>query len=98
MADTVFVITNDKLIEIVPKKKYDEILTKAMKGFTISITKNGLVSIEFSNISTIMQNGCIAMIDLGEEEGENKALELMHEALYSSLLDVDINISCITSA
>lgn len=103
VADTVIVIPNDKLIEIVPTmpiqkafKKCDEILTKAVKGLTESITKDGLVNIDFADIRTIMQNGGVAMIGLGEGEGENKALESIHEALYSSLLDVDI--SCATSA
>lgn len=98
VADTVIVIPNDKLIEMVPKlplqaafKVCDEVLTRAVKGITESITEDGLVNVDFADIRTIMQNGGVAMIGLGEAEGENKALESIQKALRSPLLDVDIS-------
>lgn len=98
VADTVIVIPNDKLIEMVPKlplqaafKVCDEVLTRAVKGITESITEDGLVNVDFADIRTIMQNGGVAMIGLGEAEGENKAIESIQKALRSPLLDVDIS-------
>jgi cell division protein FtsZ len=98
IADTVIVIPNDKLIEVVPRlplqaafKVSDEILMRAIKGITELISKPGLVNIDFADIRTVMQNGGIAMIGLGEAEGENKAVESVQKALRSPLLDVDIS-------
>ncbi len=98
VADTVIVIPNDKLIEMVPKhplqdafKVCDEVLTRAVKGLTESITEEGLVNVDFADIRTIMQNGGVAMIGLGEGEGPNKAVKSIQEALRSPLLDVDIS-------
>lgn len=98
VADTVIVIPNDRLIEMVPKlplqaafKICDDVLTRAVKGLTESITEDGLVNVDFADIRTIMQNGGVAMIGLGEAEGENKAIESIQKALRSPLLDVDIS-------
>ncbi|MBZ3935320.1 cell division protein FtsZ [Methanimicrococcus blatticola] len=98
VADTVIVIPNDKLIEMVPKlplqaafKVCDEVLMRAVKGITESITEDGLVNVDFADIRTIMQNGGVAMIGLGEASGENKAVESIQKALRSPLLDVDIS-------
>jgi len=101
-ADTVIVIPNDKLLEIVPElplnaafKVADEVLANAVKGITEMITKPGLVNLDFADIRTILQDGGAAMIGLGEsdadETGEARALEAVEEALNSPLLDVDIS-------
>ena len=101
-ADTVIVIPNDKLLEIVPElplnaafKVADEVLTNAVKGITEMITKAGLVNLDFADVRTILNNGGAAMIGLGESEsaanGEARALEAVEEALNSPLLDVDIS-------
>jgi len=47
---------------------------RAVKGITELITKPGLVNLDFADIRTVMQNGGVAMIGLGESDGENKAL------------------------
>jgi cell division protein FtsZ len=98
VADTVIVIPNDKLIEVVPRlplqaafKVSDEVLMRAIKGITELISKPGLVNIDFADIRTVMQNGGVAMIGLGEADGENKAVESVQKALRSPLLDVDIS-------
>lgn len=101
-ADTVIVIPNDKLLEIVPElplnaafKVADEVLSNAVKGITEMITKPGLVNLDFADIKTVLNNGGAAMIGLGEasseEQGEARALEAVEEALNSPLLDIDIN-------
>jgi len=98
VADTVIVVPNDKLIEVVPRlplqaafKVSDEVLMRAVKGITELITKPGLVNLDFADIRTVMQNGGVAMIGLGESDGENKAVESVQKALRSPLLDVDIS-------
>ncbi len=97
-ADTVITIPNDKLLEVAPRlplnmafKVADEILMRAVKGITEVITKPGLINLDFADIKPIMQKGGIAMIGLGEAEGENKAVESVRRALNSPLLDVDIS-------
>ena len=100
--DTVIVIPNDKLLEIVPElplnaafKVADEVLSNAVKGITEMITKPGLVNLDFADVRTILGNGGAAMIGLGESStetsGESRALEAVEEALNSPLLDVDIS-------
>ena len=98
VADTVIVVPNDKLLEVVPRlplqaafKVSDEVLMRAVKGITELITKPGLVNLDFANVRTVMQNGGVAMIGLGEAEGEMKAVEAVQKALRSPLLDVDIS-------
>jgi cell division protein FtsZ len=98
VADTVIVVPNDKLLEVVPRlplqaafKVSDEVLMRAVKGITELITKPGLVNLDFADVRTVMQNGGVAMIGLGEAEGEMKAVEAVQKALRSPLLDVDIS-------
>lgn len=98
IADTVIVVPNDKLLEIVPDlplqaafKVADEVLMRAVKGITELITKPGLVNLDFADIRTVMQKGGVAMIGLGEADGEDKAIESAKKALRSPLLDVDIS-------
>lgn len=97
-SDTVIVIPNDKLLEIVPKlpldaafKVADEILMRSIKGITEIITKPGLVNLDFNDLKTIMKGGGVAMIGIGESEGDKKAEEAVNEAIHSPLLDVDIS-------
>lgn len=98
VADTVIVVPNDKLTELVPRlslnaafKVADEILMRSIKGITEIITKPGLVNLDFNDLKTIMKGGGVAMIGLGEGEGEDRAVEAVNEALNSPLLEVDIS-------
>lgn len=97
-ADTVIVIPNDKLLEVAPNlplnKAFmvaDEILGRAVKGITELITKKGLVSLDFADIRSIMEGSGMAMIGMGESESGDRALESVHEALSSPLLDIDVS-------
>lgn len=96
--DTVIVIPNDKLLDIVPNlalnaafKVADEVLMRSIKGITEMITMPGLVNLDFADLKTVMKRGGVAMIGLGEAEGENKAMNAVVEALNSPLLEVDIS-------
>jgi len=97
-SDTVIVIPNDKLLEVAPNlplnKAFmvsDEILGRAVKGITELITKQGLVSLDFADIRSIMKGSGMAMIGMGESESGDRAIESVHEALSSPLLDIDIS-------
>ena len=98
VCDTVIVIPNDKLLDIVPNlslnaafKVADEVLMRSIKGITEMITMPGLVNLDFADLKTVMKRGGVAMIGLGEAEGDDKAINAVVEALNSPLLEVDIS-------
>jgi len=95
--DTVIVVQNDRLLDLVPDmplnaafKVADEILVNAVKGITELVTEKGLVNLDFADVRTIMKEGGLAMIGLGECDGEVTAEEAAHKALENPLLDIDI--------
>jgi cell division protein FtsZ len=97
-SDTVIVVPNDKLLEVVPNlplqaafKVADEVLMRSVKGITELITRPGLINLDFADVRTILSNGGVAMIGLGEAEGEEKARDSVLKALKSPLLDVDVS-------
>ena len=94
--DTLIVIPNEKLLETAPNlplhvafKLADEVLTNAVKGITELVTKAGLINLDFADIKTIMSDGGLAMIGIGESDSENRAEESVDRALHNPLLDVD---------
>jgi len=98
--DTTIVLENDKLLELVPKlpieaafRVADELLMQSIKGMTEIITKPGLVNVDFSDMMTIMKNGGVAMIGVGESDSDSgRVKEAIEEAMSSPLLgDVDIS-------
>jgi cell division protein FtsZ len=100
VADTVIVVPNDRLLELVPRlplnaafKVADEVLMRAIKGITELITKPGLVNLDFNDVKTIMKGAGVAMIGLGESDAhaEDRALEAIENALNSPLLQADIS-------
>ncbi len=98
IVDTLIVIPNDKLMELAPDlplhtafKIADEILTNAVKGIAELVTKAGLVNLDFADIRTVMGNGGVALIGVGEADGENRAQEAVEKAIHNPLLDVDIS-------
>lgn len=97
VADTVIVIPNDRILEVVPRlplsqafKVADEVLMRAVKGITELIILPGLVNLDFADVRTVMEQGGIAMIGMGESDSEDKATDSIKKALRSPLLDVDI--------
>ncbi len=96
-ADTVIVIPNDKLLQLVPRMPLnaafrfaDEVLMRSIKGITEMMTKPGLVNVDFADLKTIMKDAGVAMIGLGESNSEDRASKSIQQALSSPLLDVDI--------
>jgi len=97
VVDTLIVIPNDKLLEIVPDvslvtafKIADEILVNAVKGITELVTKPGLINLDFADVRAIMSEGGLAMIGMGESDSENRAYESVEKALNNPLITVDI--------
>lgn len=96
--DTLIVIPNDKLLEIVPDvslatafKVADEILVNAVKGITELVTRPGLVNLDFADVRAVMTNGGLAMIGMGDSDTENRAPEAVERALNNPLLDIEID-------
>ena len=97
VVDTVVVIPNDKLLQLAPDipigaafKVADQLLMDAIRGITEMITKPGLINLDFADVRTVLQDGGVAMLGIGESDTENRAKEAVEEALSSPLLDVDI--------
>ena len=94
VCDTTVVISNDKLLELVPRmpidaafKIADAVLMTAIKGLTEIVTKPGLVNLDYSDILTVMKDGGVALIGLGESESAtDRVTEAVTEALTSPLL------------
>lgn len=98
IVDTLIVIPNDKLLELAPDlplqtafKVSDEILTNAVKGIAELVTKAGLVNLDFADIRTVMGDGGVALIGVGESDSENRAQEAVEKALNNPLLDVEVS-------
>ncbi len=98
VVDTLIVIPNDKLLELAPDlplhtafKIADEILTNAVKGVTELVTTSGLVNLDFADIKTVMMNGGVSLIGMGESDSGQRAIEAVEKAIQNPLLDVDIS-------
>lgn len=96
--DTLIVIPNDKLLEIVDRKttmpdalkKADEVLQQAVQGITDLITIPGLINLDFADVKTVMVNKGIAHIGIGTASGDDKAIEAVKQAVTSPLLETTI--------
>ncbi|MCW8965511.1 MAG: cell division protein FtsZ [Candidatus Pacearchaeota archaeon] len=96
--DTLIVIPNDKLLELAPDlplqtafKIADEILTNAVKGTTELVTTSGLVNLDFADIKTVMVDGGVSLIGMGESDTQDRAMDAVEKAVQNPLLDVDIS-------
>lgn len=96
--DTLIVIPNDKLLEIVDRrttmpdalKKADEVLQQAVQGITDLINVPGLINLDFADIQTVMMDKGIAHIGIGFGKGDDKAIEAVKQAVASPLLETTI--------
>jgi len=95
ICDTTIVIPNDKLLELVPKlpvdaafKVADEVLMQTIKGLTEIITKPGLVNLDYADIMTVMNEGGVAFVGIGEgnNDEDDRVKTAVHEALTSPML------------
>ncbi|HTY43725.1 MAG TPA: cell division protein FtsZ [Patescibacteria group bacterium] len=98
LVDTLIVIPNDKLLELAPElplhtafKIADEILTNAVKGITELVTTTGLVNLDFADVKTVMVDGGVSLIGMGESDSANRAIDSVEKSINNPLLDVDIS-------
>ena len=96
--DTLIVIPNDKLLEIVDRrttmpealKKADEVLQQAVQGITDLINVPGLINLDFADVKTVMVDKGVAHIGIGTATGDDKAIEAVKQAVTSPLLETTI--------
>lgn len=96
--DTLIVIPNDKLLEIVDRrttmpealKKADEVLQQAVQGITDLINVPALINLDFADVQTVMTDKGIAHIGIGYAKGDDKANEAVQMAVTSPLLETTI--------
>ncbi len=97
--DTLIVIPNDKLLQIVDRrssindalKKADEVLQQAVQGITDLINVPAVINLDFADVQTVMKDKGIAHIGLGYGKGDNKASDAVRMAVESPLLETKIN-------
>jgi cell division protein FtsZ len=97
--DTLIVIPNDRLLEIVDKKASmtqafrtaDDVLRQGIQGISELITVPGLINLDFADVRSIMSGGGTSLMAVGVASGENRAVEAAESAVSSSLLDVTID-------
>ena len=96
--DTLIVIPNDKLLEIVDRrttmpealKKADEVLQQAVQGITDLINVPSVINLDFADVQTVMKDKGIAHIGIGVGKGDDKAVEAVKMAVESPLLETTI--------
>jgi cell division protein FtsZ len=97
--DTLIVIPNDRLLQIVDKKASlqqafmvaDDVLRQGIQGISELITIPGLINLDFADVRTIMSEGGAALMAVGEAAGEDRARKAAEQAMSSDLLDITID-------
>jgi len=98
-ADTLIVIPNDRLLQIVDKhsnlqdafKVADDVLRQGVQGISELITVPGLINLDFADVRTIMSEGGAALMAVGTGHGEERARMAADQAISSQLLDITID-------
>jgi cell division protein FtsZ len=96
--DTVIVIPNDRLLEVLDKSTSmleafriaDDVLRQGVQGITDLITMPGLINLDFADVRTIMSDAGSALMGIGFATGENRAREAAERALRSPLIDTEL--------
>ncbi|MFS0861402.1 cell division protein FtsZ [Fredinandcohnia sp. 179-A 10B2 NHS] len=97
--DTLIVIPNDRLLEIVDKntpmleafREADNVLRQGVQGISDLIAVPGLINLDFADVKTIMSNKGSALMGIGVATGENRAAEAAKKAISSPLLETSID-------
>jgi cell division protein FtsZ len=97
--DTLIVIPNDRLLEIVDKstpmleafREADNVLRQGVQGISDLIATPGLINLDFADVKTIMSNKGSALMGIGVAAGENRATEAAKKAISSPLLEKSID-------
>jgi cell division protein FtsZ len=96
--DTVIVIPNDRLLEVLDKstsmldafRVADDVLRQGVQGICDLITNPGLINLDFADVRTIMKDAGSALMGIGYATGENRAREAAERALRSPLIDTEL--------
>jgi cell division protein FtsZ len=96
--DTVIVIPNDRLLEVLDRstsmvdafKIADDVLRQGVQGICDLITTPGLINLDFADVRTVMQDAGSALMGIGYATGANRAREAAERALGSPLIDAEI--------
>jgi len=96
--DTLIAIPNDRLLEIVDKKASlqqafsvaDDVLRQGIQGISELITVPGLINLDFADVKTIMSEGGVALMAVGQASGDDRAAHAAQQAITSKLLDITI--------
>ena len=97
-ADTLIVIPNDRLLQIVDKKvtmkaafsQADDVLRQGIQGISELITIPGMINLDFADVRAIMSEGGAALMAIGVGEGDDRARKAAEKAINNELLDVAI--------
>ncbi|NYZ60333.1 cell division protein FtsZ [Candidatus Micrarchaeota archaeon] len=94
--DSVIIIDNNRLVQLVPNLPMteafavaDEILARAISGLVWTITQPSLINIDFADVRSIMQGGGVGFIAVGEGKGTDKVTAASEAVIKNRLLDVD---------
>jgi len=97
--DTIVIIPNEKLLQVVPKNttfveafKYaDDVLRQCIQGISDLIMCEGYINRDFADVQTIMKNKGLAHMGIGRGKGENKITDAVRQAIASPLLETTID-------
>ncbi|NVY95679.1 cell division protein FtsZ [Lactobacillus sp. DCY120] len=97
--DTLVIIANNRLLEIVDKKTpmgealhvADDVLRQGVQGISDLITSPGFVNLDFADVKTVMSNQGSALMGIGTANGENRIIDATKKAISSPLLEVSID-------
>lgn len=97
--DTLVVIPNDKLLSIISRdtsvlqafSMVDDVLMQGIQGITDLITTEGVINLDFADVQTVMKDGGLAHMGIGQASGENRAVHAAEKAINSPLLDISID-------
>ena len=97
VTDTVVVIDNNRLVELVPNlpiqdafKVADEVIARTVRGITETITQPSLINLDYADVRSVMSNKGLSVIAVGESKSVDKVNEVVEDTLKNALLDVDI--------
>jgi len=96
VTDTCVVLDNNRLVDIAGQLPLEqafavanELVSTMIKGIVETITLPSLINLDYADVSTIMKNGGVAVIGIGEADTQDRVLEAVKQALTHPLLDVD---------
>lgn len=97
-ADTVIVLDNNRLLDYCPNvpidqafSVMDQLISETVKGISETITQPSLINLDYADVKAIMSGGGLAVMLVGEAKGQDKANDVVRNALNHPLLDVDTN-------